>query len=485
MSLATPDTLTSSGQETRPTYSRRFGRKYYGFDDLSHASVCHRKFGKVRTDCRFRVSQSKWGCLGEASSPAGIVYMDLSFVQSADCRLSSATVEITLQRRPDSARTSSRGERASPQLQFIDHYGPKYLSGEPKDVVKKTVLHLTPQINVLGSGGGGIGVDREKSITHENRWTFTGHLHTAQKTDLAYRTLKWELRENDLDCQSIHNNMIHTAFAFQHGEEPFIMRVDIKGRLQRSRDRFKDKFRQLRFPPPHEKNQGSSDILVRPQRGDQLTYRRLDILAQDLHIAMERENYLHIPVQIPTALPLSFSESNEAASIAASLNTERIVSVPEDTVVRELAELSPTLGDSTRYPKTIRSSASESSSSTTLVATPEYHDAGNPIDPGDSKLGNAVYTFRVPLTDDQDDLRAPGIPAKIPTPSAEASQFPRAKGEGLVVREVDPAQDALVLLSQYPPLMALIQVLASLLKILGMAKGQSQSEARESDGKAP
>ncbi|PYI01374.1 hypothetical protein BO78DRAFT_464702 [Aspergillus sclerotiicarbonarius CBS 121057] len=475
MSLATTETLTVTGQETQPTYSRQFGRKYYGFDELSYASVCHRKLGKVRADCRLRVSQSKWGCLGEASSPAGIVYMDLSFAQPTDCRLSNATVKITLQDTPEPAHASNRSERESLQLQFTDRYGPKYLSGEPKNVVTKKILHLTPQINVLGCGGGGIGVDSEKSIIQENRWTFTGHMRPAQKTDLVYRTLKWELRENDPDCQSIHSNMIHTAFAFQHSEKPFVMRIDIKGRLQGNRNRIKDKFRQFRFPAPHEKDQGSSDILVRPHGGRQLPYRRLDNLAQDLHIVMERENYLHIPVQIPTALPTFFSESSEAASIAASPSTERIVNMPEAPDVRRLAGLSSILGGYIQYPETVRSSASESSSSTTLLGTPEYRDADNPVDPCISKLGNAV----------QDDLQVSGRTANNPTALAEANQLSRAKVEESVVRGADSTKDVLVLLSRYPPLIALIQVLASLLDFFGMTKGPSQSQAGEGEAEVP
>ncbi|OOF99963.1 hypothetical protein ASPCADRAFT_203847 [Aspergillus carbonarius ITEM 5010] len=482
MSLATLETPTPTDQKPRPTYSRRFGRKYHGFDELSHASVCHRKLGKVRADCRLRVSQSQWGCLGEASTPAGIVYMDLSFIQPIDCRLTSATVKITLQDTPEPALTSKQDEREALLLQFTDHYGPKYLSGEPKNVAKKVVLHLTPQINVLGSGGGGIGVDREKSITHDSRWTFTGHLRPAQKTDLVYRTLKWELRENDPECQSIHSNMIHTAFAFQHSEKPFVMRVYIKGRLQGVRDRFKDKFRQLRFPAPHEKDQGSSDILVRPHGGGQLPYRRLDSLARDLHIAMEMENYLHIPVQIPTALPLSFSESAEAASVAASPNTGRVANVsgtPDQK--KTLAGVPPNLGGSAQYPETVVSSASDFSSSTTLVGTPEYRDEGSSVDPCISKLGNAVYTFRRPSSGVQDSLRGFGSTSNIQVALAETNDKPRAKEEETVVKGANPTCDVLELLSTYPPLLALIQVLASFLDFFGMAKGSSQLQARQND----
>lgn len=285
-----------------PTYSRRYGRTFEGLDNLPIASLCYREIGKVTVDCRFQVSKSQWGLLGEQSYPAGIVYMDLSFDQPKDYRLHSATVFITLEEGSDDTVILQKG------LHITDYYGPKHLSGTPKDINTKKIYHLTPQVNVCGTGGGGVGLDSEKTVTYNGRWTFTGHLLPAQskrRTRSMYRTLKWELTENDLERQSLHSTLIHTGFVFQHSDAPFLMRLEIKGKLLRNRDRLRSMM--SCFPPPHNKDQGSSTTLVRPD-GAKLFRRRLDQIAQSLPNAMEMENYQAVSVEMPDALPVSFQE---------------------------------------------------------------------------------------------------------------------------------------------------------------------------------
>ncbi|PYH74795.1 uncharacterized protein BO88DRAFT_400468 [Aspergillus vadensis CBS 113365] len=460
MSGTTQTSSSTTGRDSRPTYERRYGRKYLELDDLQDSSVCHRKVGKARADCRLRTSQSKWGCLGEASRPAGIVYMDLSFDQPADCRLLSATVKITLQGTPQHQPDPNKPVR----LHLTDHYGPKYLSGEPKSVVKKRILHLAPQVTVLGNGGGGIGVDSEKSITYDSRWTFTGNLRPAQKPGSEYRTIKWELREEDPEFQSIHSNMIRTAFAFQHEGRPFFMRVQIKGKLQKGRDRFKEKVRQLRFPSRHESDEGSSDILVYPNVVAQPSGPRLDRLVQDLPMVMERENCLRIPVQIPAALPISFAESNENISDTAQ-------SMLEDSCIGSLPGLLPNPGDSGHHTETARSSGFNSvSSSETLMDVGESCDAGDPVDACISKLGHAVHTFRTPQAVDQEGLQASRIvlhanSSLVAPAKANGAAGPRNSKES---ENTEGPEKVLVLLLRYPSLITFIQILAALLDFFGM-----------------
>lgn len=87
--------LTTIGRSP-PRLARKYGRYFQQFDNFSMASLGHRGLGKVKVDCRFRLSKSKWGVLGETENPAGIIYMDLSFHQPKDYRLTNATVLVTL-----------------------------------------------------------------------------------------------------------------------------------------------------------------------------------------------------------------------------------------------------------------------------------------------------------------------------------------------------------------------------------------------------
>ncbi|PYH32934.1 uncharacterized protein BO87DRAFT_417189 [Aspergillus neoniger CBS 115656] len=483
MSRTTKTASTTVGRDSPPTYSRRYGRKYLELDNLQDSSVCHRKVGRARADCRLRTSQSKWGCLGETSRPAGIVYMDLSFDQPADCRLLGATVKITLQGIPRSRHNRNKPVR----LNLTDHYGPKYLSGDPKNVVKKTILHLAPQVNVLGNGGGGIGVDSEKSITYDSRWTFTGNLRPAQKTDLEYRTIKWELREGDPESQSVHSNLFHTAFAFQHEGRPFLMRVEIKGELQKGRSRLKETARHLRFPSRHAGDEGSSEILVYPNVVTQSSGSRLDRVAQDLPMVMERENCLRIPVQIPAALPISFAESNGNLPNTALANVQPEQTLPEDSYTGNLPGLLPGPEGTGHHTDTGRSSGSNSSSSSeTLVDIIESRSANDPLDACISKLGDAVYTFRAPQAVGRGELQA-SISVLPPSsssssivpaiPSGPPEQWHGEKGG----RNTDSPENALMLLSHYPSLITLIQILAALLDFFGMPTKSTQESARRSD----
>lgn len=308
-----------------PRFARKYGPSFQVFDSLDIASLCYREIGKVKVDCRFRLSKSKWGVLGDTKNPAGIIYMDLSFDQPKDCRLTSATVLVTLEEREEE-RFTPRNRKIvhlhSPpsfgpgSLQVTDHYGPKHLSGEPTFMPLKKTYNMTPELNMFGTGGGGVGVSREKQIICTSRWTFTGQLQPGKERRLfgyrgtAYRTLKWELTENDLDSQSLHSKTIHTGFAFEHDMKPFLLRVEIRGKLQKFTDRLKEKAkRNFKFPPDLKEDQGTSLSLVLIDREDRFT-RRLDSLAQSLPHEMELENFKALPVEIPDTLPAVFREAN-------------------------------------------------------------------------------------------------------------------------------------------------------------------------------
>ncbi|CAJ2506023.1 Uu.00g001530.m01.CDS01 [Anthostomella pinea] len=343
---------------------KRLKRKYekYDLERFDHfpstqASVGGGTVGKVQVDCRFLFKKSRWGVLGEPSSPAGIIYMDLNFSQPKDCRLKSATVTVTLNdespmlgqhsRRtprdvapppPPSPPMLSRHRKtprdvepplspSPPDLRELQHYpwktvpeehpvqltpwfGPHHLAGQPQHMSKVKRYHLRPHVEVGGlMGFGGIGTDSEKTFAQESRWTFAGQLLPGKRT-CAYKVLEWELTENVLEQQSIRSNVIHTAFSFQHSGEPVYMRVEVSGKLESLNDRFKHKL--SRFPTNRNKDERCVTTLI--NFGDCHRFRQpLDELAQGLALAMQEENLREVPIVVPNPQIASFKEENTAA----------------------------------------------------------------------------------------------------------------------------------------------------------------------------
>ncbi|KFX91394.1 hypothetical protein V490_05945 [Pseudogymnoascus sp. VKM F-3557] len=298
---------------------RRFGRSFECYNTLSSANVGAKDIGKVKVDCRFRLSKSKWGVLGNAERPVGIVYLDLNFDQPKDCRLSSATVLVTLDDEIGDEERDRRRQVAiisqGGSLQMTDYFGPKQLSGKTTTVHTKSTYRFTPEFNVMGNGIGGLGKDKETTRLSTGRWTFTGKLQSGETA--AYRALKWELSENELDLQSQPRSIFHTGFIFEHTLRPCYMRVEITGKLQRTRDYM----RSMKFPAPRPKKQGETVVRIDlgPQHrcGD-----RLDSLADSLAMAMEMENCEEISVEVSEAMPAVYQEvGNQQGPLGATSNS--------------------------------------------------------------------------------------------------------------------------------------------------------------------
>ncbi|KAE8149478.1 hypothetical protein BDV25DRAFT_172788 [Aspergillus avenaceus] len=300
-------------------FSRRFGRDYKQLDSLTQASLYCRDLGKVKVDCRLRVSQSKWGVLGGSHTPAATLYMDFTFLQPPGCRLSDATITVTLQ--PVETASGKEGvsctkqclaeSSASNHLQMTDYYGPKHLCGEPVSRSATKTCRFTPHISAFDSGVGGVGVDSEESVMHTSRWTFTGALLPAvvdrnSTEPAAYRTLRWELAENELDLQPKHVNTIQTGFTLEHNGSDFYMVIAVQGKLLRKSDRLKGRLGRLRFP---RENEGTSVTKINPGSSVPLES-RLDPIAHGLSREMERRNLVETPVQIPEALSATFCDAS-------------------------------------------------------------------------------------------------------------------------------------------------------------------------------
>lgn len=337
------DTPPHSTRRPAARFARRYGSTFNAFDHLANVSLCSQQLGKVEIDCRFRHSKTQWGILGSNENQAAILYVDLSFVQPKDCRLSSATVWISLedahQVATDSKSSQSKKRYLIPSspsgttesvvmredveeyeivrfLQFTHDFGPRQLAGEATKATTKRTRHLTPQITIGGNGVGGLGFDQEQSVEQTSRWLFTGNLLQGSKLgdnadDMAYRTLKWELSEDNFQPQSTHNNTIQTAFTIEHDGNAFIICIEIKGKLERRHERMKSHVKQLLKFPKDPQNQGTSLTLVLPQSKEA---RRLDHIAKGIPFDMERLNLEGIWPQLPTAAPVSFQSTAEVSS---------------------------------------------------------------------------------------------------------------------------------------------------------------------------
>lgn len=195
-------------------FSRKWGPTFSALDHLSNASLCSHEMGRVQVDCRFRLSKTQWGVIGDDNTPAAVLYMDLTFDQPKDCQLTSAVVSITMKEsdtEPQKTHTQTafnRRPKSRPRMHEPDHgfagaserylapvavdtignlttqskrclqvtpyFGPRELTGNPTQITIKENRRFTPEVHVFGQGGGGVGFDHERSIEQTSRWTFTG-----------------------------------------------------------------------------------------------------------------------------------------------------------------------------------------------------------------------------------------------------------------------------------------------------------------------
>ncbi|KAK4240710.1 hypothetical protein C8A03DRAFT_41819 [Achaetomium macrosporum] len=258
--------------------------------------------GKVEIDCRFLFTQSQWGVMGESRNPAGIIYLDLDFSQPPDCRLDSATITVTLAE--DDGEEGRMQRRFRCPVQFTDYYGPKCIRGPESLVQTKKVKHRTPEVQVMGYGAGGLGINKEKIVQTRGRWNFSGHI-SSTKGSLWYNKLRWELQENSLEWQPTHSNLFHTAFALEHNATRFYMTVHVSGKLAKLSDQMKKQIKRwMKFGDNPSKHQ---EITTKIEWAEGYSCPlQLDGIARDLHEAMGFANMARVPVELPSALAASY-----------------------------------------------------------------------------------------------------------------------------------------------------------------------------------
>lgn len=215
-------------------------------------SIGSRQLSRTTINCQLPVDKCHWGRLGHKQYPAGIIYLMLDFGPlQGDCRVTSATVTVTLDDQDDvlSARgdkTVKRHDEAIP-ARMTQFYGPQSgLVGPPKSSHVTDTSKFDPTVavtNVVDLSG--VSHERSKVFTRFQAWTFSSHLLPGER-DMdrsIHRSIKWDFHDNKLEEQAFHSNLIHTAFTFEHSGQPFLMKVKIEGKLDRWVDRVRSKLK--------------------------------------------------------------------------------------------------------------------------------------------------------------------------------------------------------------------------------------------------
>jgi hypothetical protein len=268
--------------------------KYIQFhESQSSASLADHKIGSVRVNCCFLLSKTTWGELD--GKKAGLMYLDLTFHQPEECMLASATVTLTLLPVIDNATT----EDFDPGLEVTEYFGPQVLTGEKTEISISKKLMVQPEAGAYGFTVGGIGYERGKESTLVKRWKFEGKRFPADTRDKSisvtanssrYRQIVWHLEENHLERQPIHRPTIHTGLVFEHEAHPFLLNLQVKGKLRRRHQHFLQK---LVCPPRNRTAQTTA--LVEAGKLSTGKNGHLKDLAQGLDQAMTGKNGNPVP----------------------------------------------------------------------------------------------------------------------------------------------------------------------------------------------
>ncbi|UPK95951.1 hypothetical protein LCI18_006886 [Fusarium solani-melongenae] len=442
--------------------NRRFGRyePFRRFDHLaSHASVATDVIGKMTVDCQFLFEKSQWGVLGDSRFPAGIMYMDLNFGPPRGCKVKSATVTITLDEYHESLgmyyiKPRQGYHKSGCPVQMTDCYGPRQLVGEAKCTEFKQTMSLAPEIHAFGGGAGGIGVNSEKAFKSSSRWAFNGQLLPGKGT-WTYKTLKWNLTDNELKQQTFQKSCVHTAFTFQHAGQPFTMKVDIEGRLEKWNDRIKSK---LKFGSARSEKEGRVTTLVDFQQPEAFK-KRLDELARSLPRAMELANYQDIPVEIPDIASVSFqSASTESESLAACEMESTRGGIPKQECLDSAAE-APSL----EAPRVLQA-----------LKLQEIQAKQDSVEP---TVENITRVLRALTRPDEQEIIGKPLESSFPStsntvvaPEDEREQMTIPKCEKQpepTVTSMNADQEAVLRIIQIPGLLAFLQLIATLVGMLG------------------
>ncbi|KAI8654137.1 hypothetical protein LRP88_01830 [Fusarium phalaenopsidis] len=455
----------SDHQQPRPALlsaRRRYGRcePFRRFDHLaSHASVAAESIGGMTVDCQFLFEKSQWGIL--SNFPAGIIYMDLNFGPPQGCRVKAATVTVTLDEFDEALdlyknQSPRRKHKSLCPVHMAKYFGPRYLLGEEKSTEFKQTTSAAPEFHALGVGAGGLGFSTEKSFKSSSRWSFKGQL-SSDKGHWMYRTLKWDLTYNEHESQSFQNRCVHTAFSFHHGGQPFLMKVEIEGRLGWNQ-RVKSK---LKFGSNNFKEEGQVTTLIDFREAG--TFKKgLCELAKSLPSAMEWENYRNIPIEIPDTAPVSFQPTSHETEDLAPCEMEPLQGGISKEESLDSAASVPGL-ESARVPQRLQNQQIQAQRDST---EPTVHNMARMIRRITQPIEREIIGKSL-------ESPFPSVPSTVVAPEEEQEQMtsqPDEKKPELALANLNADQEALLKILQIPALLTFLQLIATLMDMLGRSR---------------
>ncbi|KAJ5388982.1 uncharacterized protein N7496_000050 [Penicillium cataractarum] len=244
---------------------------------------------KMRVDCCFLLSKTRWGHLHEKD--AGVMYLDLTFHQPAKCKLSHATVTLDFHE-VESSETSNSGLSHEPSdLEVTEFFGPQILTAEKRERLVSTTLEANPTVGIGGATFQGMRFARSSVVSYASRWQFEGSRFAPDPPPIGsnsrnsrYRRVVWHLQENELEKQAVQQNTVHSAVAFTHQSKPFYLDVKIEAKLHRWHDRLKQK---LVCPPRNRKSFARATIQPSMKKAIDADFAKL---AMDLNKSMTDAN---------------------------------------------------------------------------------------------------------------------------------------------------------------------------------------------------
>ncbi|KAF3384842.1 hypothetical protein F1880_001750 [Penicillium rolfsii] len=255
----------------------------------SSASLCELKMQKMRVDCCFLLSKTRWGKLGQKEG--GVMYLDLTFHQPAKCKLSHATITMDFHEIPDPIVPRPALAQKPSDLEVTEFFGPQSLTAEKRERLVSTTVEANPTVGVAGATFQGLRFARSSVVSYASRWQFEGSRFApdyspggTNSRDSRYRRVVWHLQENELDKQAVHQNTVHCALAFTHQSKPFYLDVKIEARLQRWHDRLKQK---LVSPPRNRRTSARATIQTSIRNNIDPDFAKL---ARDLDKSMTEAN---------------------------------------------------------------------------------------------------------------------------------------------------------------------------------------------------
>ncbi|KAF3010528.1 hypothetical protein E8E14_010233 [Neopestalotiopsis sp. 37M] len=280
-----------------PVGFERFDHIY--FEPLSAGSAT---IGKVIVDCKLLFRKSLWGIL-YGKSPAGILYLDLGFVQPPGHCLKAATVTVRLKdEHGDDQEYQQNQSQLKRSTVYFGQIGPNELRGVARLASKTRTSTLKPEVKAGPAEVSDVGVNQETQTEQEHRWKFSGKTEPDPSSESnlpANKLLRWRLVENKLEKQPSHSDTIHTAFSFHHSGQPFSIHISIEGQLRNRLSNFKTKIW------TSQSDTSTTTILVKPGQPD-VTIRPLDELVENLDDEMCLMNRRAAPVEIPTVKRTAF-----------------------------------------------------------------------------------------------------------------------------------------------------------------------------------